>query len=65
MHLADAVHAGDGLQLQGRVDEGLAEEDVVGVDEVEAARVGARVQKEDLDSWVRLEASRAAVGVDG
>ena len=47
--LADAVDAGDGLQLDGGVDEGFAEEDVRGVDEVEAGGVGFGVEEEAFD----------------
>ena len=47
--LADAVDAGDGLQLDGGVDEGFAEEDVGGVDKVEARGVGFGVEEEAFD----------------
>ena len=47
--LADSVHPGDGLELDGGVDEGFAEEDVRGVDEIEARRVGFGVEEETFD----------------
>lgn len=62
MPLADAVHARNGLQLERGVEQRLAQEDVAGVDEVQAARVGAGVQQETLDGRVVFE-SRDAVGV--
>lgn len=37
--LANAVHSGNGLQLDCGVDERLAEEDMRGVDEVQTGRM--------------------------
>ena len=49
MVLADSVHPRDGLELDGGVDERFAEEDVCGVDEVEAGGVGFGVEEEAFD----------------
>lgn len=65
MLLANPVDSRDGLELDGRVDQGLAEEDVARVDEVEAAGVCSGVQEEDLDGGVFFKADGAAVAVDG
>lgn len=63
--LADAVDAGNGLQLEGRVQQRLAQEHVAGVDEVEAARVRAGVEEEAFHGRVGFEACDAAGLVDG
>lgn len=64
MLLANPVDSRDGLELDGRVDQGLAEEDVACVDEVEAAGVCSGVQEEDLDGGVFFEAEDGAAVVD-
>lgn len=53
--LSDPVDPRDGLKLKRRVEEGLAEEDVAGVDKVETTRVRFRVQDEYLYTRVLLE----------
>jgi hypothetical protein len=64
MPLTNPVDSRDGLQLDGRVDQGLAEEDVARVDEVEAAGVCSGVQEEDLDGGVFFKASDASAAID-
>lgn len=45
--LADAVHPADGLQLVGRVEDGLDQQHVRRLDDVQA--VGARVERQEQD----------------
>ena len=54
--LADTVHARYGLQLQGGVEQGLAQEHVACVDQIQAAGMRAGVEEKHFCSWVLPEA---------
>jgi hypothetical protein len=62
--LADSMDARDGLQLDGGVDQRLAQEDVRGIHEIETRRVGLGVEEEALDGWVVAELLDASSGAD-
>lgn len=54
--LANTVDSSDGLKFDRRVDERLAKEDVLSIDEVETRRVGFGVEEEALDAGICAEA---------
>ena len=53
--LADTVDARDRLELDGRLQQGFAEEDVGGVDEGQAGGVGLGVEEQAVDRGVVAE----------
>lgn len=62
--LPNAIDTSNGLQLDSRVDERLAEEHIVGADKIQPVGVGTGVEKKDFYSRVFLEFSGASVGID-
>lgn len=65
MLLSDAVNTCNGLELKRRVQQWLAQEYVASVDEVEPARMRARMQEKTFNGRVRLEACNAIWLIDG
>ena len=63
--LTDAVDTRDGLEFDGGVDEWFAEEDVAGVDQVDAGALGFGVEEKTFDCRVVLEAFQTVFAVDG
>lgn len=65
MLLPDAVDTSNSLELEGGVDERFAEEDVAGVDEVQAGRLRFGVEEEAFGRGIVLEFLDSTGLVDG
>lgn len=56
--LSDAVHSADGLQLVRRVEDGLDQQHVRGLDDVQPVGAGVQGQQEDVDLFIVLEGAQ-------
>lgn len=60
--LPDAVHSADGLQLVRRVEDGLHQQHVRGLDDVQPVGAGVEGQQQDVDLLVVLEGAQVLLG---